>query len=107
MRAHMIALGLILASSQAAISAPAGICVRQAGIKDWAVLNEIRLIVVDRTDKKFRLSLSGACSGLQVRTTLAFRPVSKNDCLARDDAVGGSLPGYPEPAQRCPIAEID
>ncbi|MEO8897055.1 MAG: DUF6491 family protein [Rhizomicrobium sp.] len=107
MRAHMIALGLILASSQAAISAPAGICVSQDGIKDWAVLNDTRLIVVDRTDKKFRLSLSGACRGLQVRTTLVFRPVSQNDCLARNDAVVASLPGYPESTERCLIAEID
>jgi hypothetical protein len=105
MRAHIITLVLILMAPQAAMSAPAAICVRQDAIKDWAVLNDTRLILVDRTDKKFRLSLSGACRGLQVRTTLVFEP--SGDCLAPGDTVVASLPGYPEPVERCRIMEID
>jgi hypothetical protein len=65
------------------------------------------LIVIDKAGKKFRLSLSGACRGLQLRTTLMFLPANPGGCLALNDAVIASLPGYPESPERCLIAEID
>lgn len=110
MRIHVIVMALSFAATTAALAAPAasgGICLRQDRIGDWAVLNDTRLIVVDKTGKKFRLSLSGACRGLQVRTTLQFRPVGSNLCLVPGDGVVASLPGYPESSERCWIAEID
>ncbi len=94
-------------AAQARPAASSGICLRQDGIESWAVLNDSKLIVTDRTGKKFRLSLSGACRGLQVRTTLLFRPVGGNGCLAPNDAVAASVPGYPKSPERCLIAEID
>ena len=109
-RAHVIALLPILASSvplMAAPAAPAKICVQQDRIEDWAVLSDTRLIVVDKDRKKFRLTLSGACSSLQLRTTLAFRTAGSDRCLARNDGVVASLPGYPESPERCLIADID
>lgn len=71
------------------------------------MLSDTRLIVVDKERKKFRLSLSGACSALALRTTLAFRPANADGCLARNDGVVASLPGYPESAERCLIADIE
>ena len=88
-------------------AAPHGICVQQDRINDWAVLSDTKLIVVDKAGKKFRLSLSGACSSLQLRTTLAFRPAGTDTCLARNDGVVASLPGYPETPERCLITDID
>ena len=110
MRIHFIVLALSLCATTAALAAPAApgeICLQQDRIGDWAVLNDTRLIVVDKTGKKFRLSLSGACRGLQVRTTLQFRPNGSNLCLAPGDGVVASLPGYPESSERCLIAGID
>lgn len=110
MRIHLIVLALSLCATTAALAAPAapgGICLRQDRIGDWAVLNDTKLIVVDKAGKKFRLSLSGACGGLQLRTTLQFRPVGSNQCLVPGDGVAASLPGYPESSERCRIVEID
>jgi len=86
---------------------PHGICVQQDRIGDWAVLSDTKLIVVDKGGKKFRLTLSGACSSLQLQTTLAFRPAGTDTCLARNDGVVASLPGYPETPERCLITDID
>jgi hypothetical protein len=79
--------------------------VQQDRIADWAVLNDTKLVVVDKTGQKFRLSLAGACNSLSLRTTLAFRAAGR--CLARDDGVVASLPGYPESADRCLITGIE
>jgi hypothetical protein len=106
-RIQAIVLSLSLTASTAAMAVSGGICLRQDEIHDWAVLNDTRLIVIDKAGQKFRLSLSGACRSLQLRTTLVFRPVSSNLCLARNDGVVASLPGYPESSERCLIAEID
>jgi len=106
------AASLVLAAfathtAQAQPAAPRGICIQQDRIDDWAVLSDTRLIVVDKTRKKFRLSLSGACSGLSLRTTLAFRARDTNGCLARNDGVVASVPGYAEGPERCLITGID
>ena len=109
-RSGAASLVLLLFASCAAPAQPArprGICVRQDRIDDWAVLSDTRLIVVDKERKKFRLSLSGACSGLSLRTTLAFRAADSGGCLARNDGVVASLPGYPESAERCLITDIE
>lgn len=101
-------IAMLLFASCAALAQPArGICVRPDRIGDWAVLSDTRLIVVDKEQKKFRLSLSGACSALALRTTLAFRPANIDGCLARKDGVVASLPGYPESTERCLITDIE
>lgn len=93
--------------AQAQVGVPRGVCIRQDRIEDWAVLNDTKLIVVDKERKKFRLSLAGACSALSLRTTLAFRVAGADGCLARNDGVVASLPGYPESSQRCLITDIE
>lgn len=106
MRIHLIVLIPVLLASTPLAAAPK-ICVRQDRIADWAVPSDTKLIVVDKAGQKFRLSLTGACRGLSLRTTLTFRAAGTAACLARNDGVVASLPGYPEPAERCLIAEID
>ena len=109
-RSGAASLVLLLFASCAAPAQPTqlrGICVRQDRIDDWVVLGDTRLILVDKERKKFRLSLSGACSGLSLRTTLAFRAADTDGCLARNDGVVASLPGYPESAERCLITDIE
>lgn len=93
--------------TQARAGVPRGVCIRQDRIEDWAVLNDTKLIVVDKERKKFRLSLTGACSALSLRTTLAFRAADSDGCLSRNDGVMASLPGYPESSERCVITDID
>ena len=107
MRVHVIGLIFVLAASAPLMAAPPKICVQQDRIADWAVLSDTRLIIVDKAGKKFRLSLSGACSGLSLRTTLAFRTGRDGGCLARNDAVVASVPGYAESPERCLITDID
>jgi hypothetical protein len=97
----------IQAQGQTRLGVPRGICIHQDRIDDWAVLSDTKLIVVDKERKKFRLSLTGACSALSLRTTLTFQAAGADGCLARHDGVVASLPGYPESSQRCLITDID
>lgn len=106
MRIHVMILVPALLASTPLMAAPK-ICVQQDRIGDWAVLNDTKLIVVDKAGQKFRLSLTGACRGLSLRTSLTFRVAGTGQCLARNDGVVASLPGYPEPSERCLIADID
>jgi len=103
----LIFFSICTAQAQAQTGAPRGLCVRQDHITDWAVLNDTKLIVVDKDQKKFRLSLAGACSSLSLRTTLAFRASGGDRCLARNDGVVASLPGYAESSERCLITDIE
>lgn len=103
----MVFFALCPAQARSPSGAPRGICIRQDRIDDWAVLNDTKLIVIDKEGKKFRLSLTGACSALSLRTALAFRAANADGCLARNDGVVASLPGYPESPERCLITDID
>jgi hypothetical protein len=49
-------------AASAIVQAP---CLRQDMVKGWKVLDDNTLIVTDRVDEKFRLSLAGACHDLQ------------------------------------------
>lgn len=92
----LFAIGPAQAQVRAQPAASRGVCIRQDRIDDWAVLSDTKLIVVDKERKKYRLSLAGACSALSLRTTLAFRAAGTDGCLARNDGVVASLPGYPQ-----------
>ncbi len=105
--ASLVMIFFAACPAQAQPAAPRGVCIRQDRIDDWAVLNDTKLIVIDKDQKKFRLSLTGACSALSLRTTLAFRAATADGCLARNDGVVASLPGYPESPGRCLITDID
>ncbi len=89
----------------AAVQSP---CLRQDMVKDWKVLDDNTLIVTDRMNQKFRLSLTGACHDLQFQTALAFKPFggSTLSCLARNDSVLAPPPVGNAPVQRCLITEI-
>jgi len=102
---------VVLVAPLAAKAAPAAVqapCLRPNMVKDWKVLDDNTLIVTDRLDKKFRLSLSGACHDLQFQTALAFKAISGSNqsCLARNDSVLAPPPVGRAPVQRCLITEI-
>jgi hypothetical protein len=101
----LIVLAAPLAAEAATASAQP-ICLRQDTVKDWKVLDDSTLIVTDRTDKKFRLSLMGACHDLQFQTALSFVTGGGPPCLARNDAILAPPPIGSAPLQRCLIAEI-
>lgn len=83
-------------------------CLRQDMVKDWKVLDDNTLIVIDRLDKKFRLSLAGACHDLQFQTALGFKAFGGRNlsCLARNDWVLAPPPVGSAPVRRCLITEI-
>ena len=109
---------IVAASLAIAFAAPSGAkaapasgqspCLLQDMVQGWKVLNDSTLIVTDRTNKKFRLSLTGACHDLQFQTVLAFKPFSGSSlsCLARNDSVLAPPPVGNAPVQRCLITEI-
>lgn len=104
-------LAIAFAAPSAAKAAPASgqsPCLRQDMVQGWKVLNDSTLIVTDRTNKKFRLSLTGACHDLQFQTVLAFKPFSGSSlsCLARNVSVLAPPPVGNAPVQRCLITEI-
>jgi hypothetical protein len=72
------------------------------------VLDDNTLIVTDRLDKKFRLSLAGACHDLQFQTALVFKAFggTRPSCLIRNAWVLAPPSVGSAPVQRCPITEI-
>ena len=94
-----------LAAQAAAAQAP---CLRPDMVKGWNVLDDNTLIVADRMNQKFRLSLTGACHDLQFQTALAFKAFGGGNlsCVARNDSVLAPPPIGNAPAQRCLIMEI-
>jgi hypothetical protein len=109
MRSVWLAVVLILAAPMAASAAASDVCLRQDRIEGWNVLNDSTLIVSDRLNKKFKVSLTGACHSLQFLTRLAFKPFSGSglSCLTRNDAVEASLPGYGPSPERCLITDVE
>ena len=109
MRTVWLAVVLGVMAPMAASAAPGDVCLRQDRIEGWNVLNDHTLIVTDKLNKKFRLSLTGACSSLQFLTQLSFKPFSGSglSCLTRNDAVEASLPGYGPSPERCLITDVE
>jgi hypothetical protein len=109
MRRVGLAVILAVMAPAAALAAPGDICLRQDRIEGWNVLNDHTLIVTDKANKKFKLSLTGACHSLQFLTRLTFHPFSGSavSCLARNDAVEASLPGYGPSPERCLITDVE
>ena len=107
LRSCAIALAALCALSMAAEGAPAKICLRQEAVQGWKVLDDDVLIVTDRTGKKFRLAMAGACHDLQFQTRLVFSSSnSGSPCVAPGDRVAAAFPGDNGPPPRCVIAEI-
>ena len=108
MRVLLTALFFLSVAGGAAAS-PSQICLQQDKVDGWRVLSDNALVVNDRSGKKFRLTLDGACHDLQFQTRLAFKSFSRSGlaCLARNDEVDAALPGYGVPAERCRIKTIE
>jgi hypothetical protein len=86
---------------------PAPVCLRQDMVWGWNVVDDKTLIVTDKAQKAYKVSLRGGCFDLKWHLRLGFKSYSGLgvSCLARNDYL--TVP--PEtgmPAQRCFISDI-
>lgn len=86
---------------------PPPVCLRQDMVWGWQVVNNQTLIVTDRVQRKYKVSLKPGCLELKWPMHLAFKSFSGFglSCLTRNDYL--IVP--PEaglPSQRCYISDI-
>jgi hypothetical protein len=86
---------------------PAPVCLRQDMVGGWNVVDDKTLIVTDKAQKAYKVSLMAGCHDLKWHLRLGFKSYSGLgvSCLARNDYL--TVP--PEtgmPAQRCFISDI-
>ena len=97
-------------AAQAEAMAPAqppSVCLRQNMVWGWKVVDNQTLIVTDRVQKVYKVSLRPGCFDLKWPMRLGFKSFSGFglSCLTRNDFVlVPSQPGFP--AQRCLISDI-
>jgi hypothetical protein len=101
----------LTAQAQTALVAPAQpaspVCLRQDMVWGWNVVDDKNLIVTDKAQKTYKVSLRGGCHDLKWHLGLGFKSYSGMgiSCLARNDYV--IVPPDPGmPAQRCFISDI-
>ncbi len=97
-----------LAEAQPVPPAPAAkVCLRQDMVRGWKVIDDKTLIVTDRVNKQFTVSLMPGCHDLKFNDRLGFKSFGGIglSCLGHNDYVlvppGGGLP-----SQRCFISDI-
>ena len=95
------------ASLAAAPPKPAPVCLRQDMVFGWKVVDDKTLIVTDRVQKAFKVSLKPGCFDLKWPMHLGFKSYSGFgiSCLVRNDYVIVP-PQAGMPAQRCFISDI-
>ena len=81
------------------------LCLHPDQVEGWKIPDDATLIVTERAGRKFKLSLTGDCHDLQFRTVLSFQSQTHQACLARNDRVDATMPGYKP--QICRIAGIE
>ncbi len=100
---------ILLAALVLAISAPAHAaqpCLRLSQIFNWNSPNDQTLIVEDYQHYKFKLSLMGHCTGLNLHEALGFKAFGGDalSCLtAGDSVIQRDVIG----PQHCPITKIE
>ena len=115
MRITAFALFVLLvplaAQAQTALVAPAKpaspVCLRQDMVWGWKVVDDKTLIVTDKVQKAYQVSLKPGCHDLKWHLGLGFKSYSGMgiSCLARNDTV--IVPPDPGmPPQRCFISDI-
>ena len=115
MRITMLALFALAvplaAQAQTALVAPAKpaspVCLRQDMVWSWNVVDDQTLIVTDKVQKAYQVSLKPGCRDLKWHLGLGFKSYSGMgiSCLQRNDYV--IVPPDPGmPPQRCFISDI-
>jgi hypothetical protein len=101
----------LAAQAQTALVAPAKpaspVCLRQDMVWGWKVVDDKTLIVTDKVQKAYQVSLKPGCHDLKWHLGLGFKSYSGMgiSCLARNDTV--IVPPDPGmPPQRCFISDI-
>jgi len=100
----------LAAQAQPQVMAPAQsppVCLRQNMVLGWKVVDNQTLIVTDRVQKTYKVSLRPGCFDLKGPMRLGFKSFSRFglSCLTRNDFVlVPAQPGFP--AQRCLISDI-
>jgi hypothetical protein len=105
--AFAIPLAAQAQTASVAPAKPAPVCLRQDMVWSWNVVDDKTLIVTDKAQKAYKVSLMAGCHDLKWHLRLGFKSYSGLgvSCLARNDYV--TVP--PEtgmPAQRCFISDI-
>jgi len=101
----------IAAQAQTALVAPAKpalpVCLRQDMVWGWKVVDDKTLIVTDKVQKAYQVSLKPGCYDLKWHLGLGFKSYSGMgvSCLARNDYVIVP-PAAGMPGQRCFISDI-
>ncbi|HWF64046.1 MAG TPA: DUF6491 family protein [Rhizomicrobium sp.] len=83
------------------------VCLRQNMVLGWKVVDNQTLIVTDKVQKAYKVSLRPGCFDLKWPMRLGFKSFSGSglSCLARNDyVVVPPQPGFP--AQRCLISDV-
>ncbi len=97
-----------LAQPQAMTQAkPADVCLRQDMVWGWNVVDDKTLVVTDKAQKTFKVTLKPGCFDLKWHLRLSFRSFSGFgvSCLAKNDYVIVP-PAAGLPPQRCFISDI-
>ena len=100
----------LVAPAQPQGEAPAkrtSICLRPDMVWGWTVVDDKTLIVTDKVQKAFKVSLRTGCFDLKWHQALSFKSYSGLgvSCLSRNDYV--LVPAQAgRPAQRCLISEV-
>jgi hypothetical protein len=83
-------------------------CLRQNMVLGWDVVNDRTLVVTDRTQHRFKVSLAPGCFNLKFHLALSFRSFARTGlaCLGHNDFVLVPPQGG-EVAQRCLIAKVE
>ncbi|HZQ41441.1 MAG TPA: DUF6491 family protein [Rhizomicrobium sp.] len=104
----LFALGMLSARAQAMTpdKSPA-VCLRQNMVWGWKVVDDKTLIVTDKVQKTYKVSLKPGCFDLKWPMRLGFKSFGGFglSCLARNDYVVVP-PEAGMPAQRCLISDV-
>ena len=102
-----LAIPLMAQAQTAAPAKAAPVCLRQNMVLGWNVVDDKTLIVTDRVQKTYQVSLKPGCFDLKWHLRLSFRSYSGSGlaCLARNDYVIVP-PETGTPPQRCLISDI-
>lgn len=103
----VLLLPLAAQAQPAAPPKPAPICLRQDMVWGWKVVDNKTLIVTDKAQKAYKVSLKPGCFNLNWHMRLGFKSYSGMgvSCLSRNDyVIVPPLTG--QPGQRCFIADI-
>jgi hypothetical protein len=102
-----ILIGLLMASTLASpVLAAETACLQSNRIWGWQAVNDRTLIVTDRNYKRYTVSLTGGCVGLDkyAAAPLVVEARTNLGCMGQGDRVGFQAPGLGR--LTCTVTEV-